>query len=234
MRTPGKRELLGGAVVGVVRDLILSGDVRPGERLGLTRLSELMGMSTTPVRQALFQLSQDGWLVHEPHRGFWVAPLDRADLRDTYHVWAHIEGEIATRAVQRATTAQFAEVRALNSALTALEDHHSQTALDLNEQFHSAVHAVSGAHRLVWFADVAIRSVPLRFNEAFQSVPGWAEVNRHGHTPIVEAMEAGDAHRAGELMEDHFVRTGELLISQLDQLGLWAGPASAGAGPQDG
>ncbi|GAA1994829.1 GntR family transcriptional regulator [Nakamurella flavida] len=233
MRAPAKRELLGGAVVGVVRDLILSGDVRPGERLGLTRLSELMGMSSTPVRQALFQLSQDGWLVHEPHRGFWVAPLDRADLQDTYQVWARLEGEIAVRATRRATAEQLAAIRTLNGALTELVDHRSQTALDLNEQFHSAVHAVSGAHRLVWFADVAIRSVPLRFNEAFQTVPGWAEVNRHGHTAIVDAMESGDADRAGELMQEHFVRTGELLISQLDELRLWAGPV-AGTDLRDG
>jgi DNA-binding GntR family transcriptional regulator len=217
-----KRELLGSAVAAAVRDQIMSGEISPGDRLALAPLSAQMGMSITPVREALLLLSQDGWLIHEAHRGFRVAPIDREDVRDTYVVWATSEREMARRATTRLTDPDLRKLREVDGQLRDLRDHHTDLALALNHQLHRTIHEISHAAKLVWFANAALRAVPLRFNEAFPSVPGWADINRYGHTPIIDAMEAGDADTAGNLMYDHFIDTGDLLIHQLDELGLWA------------
>jgi DNA-binding GntR family transcriptional regulator len=217
-----RRELLGSAVTAAVRDQIMNGEISPGDRLALGPLSAKMGMSMTPVREALLLLSQDGWLIHEAHHGFRVAPIDRNDVRDTYLLWATAERELTCRATERLTAPDLLKLRQVDGQLRDLRDHQSDFALTLNHQFHGAIHEIANSAKLVWFANVALRSVPLRFNETFTSVPGWAKINRYGHTPIIDAMEVGDAATAGSLTFNHFIDTGDLLIHQLDELELWA------------
>lgn len=212
---------MGEEVGATLRAEILNGEIHPGDHLSLAPLAEKMGTSITPVREALLQLSQDGWVIHEAHRGFRVAPLKREDLQDTYFIWATAEGEIARRAAVRAEDGDVYALRDIDSQLRELKNHHTSLALTLNQEFHSAVHTISDSSKLVWFADTALRSVPLRFTEVFQFVPGWAEINRYGHTEIIDAIQAHDERKAEKLMREHFLATGDLLIKQLDQIGLW-------------
>lgn len=226
--------LLGDSVTAEIRELILQREVRPGDRLGLVELATQMQTSITPVRQALLQLAQDGWVTHEPHRGFRVAPLRRSDVVDTYRVWALVEGEIAAHAAARATPADLKALRTANRRLVDLEDHTGGSALELNDELHYAVHRTSAAPKLVWFAQAARRSVPLQFNLAFTAVPGWAEFNRHGHTIIVDAIAGHDEGASRELMSEHFLESGLLLVSHLDSLDLWsetADPVAEGGRP---
>lgn len=216
-----KRELLGEEVGATLRAEILGGNIKPGSHLSLAPLAEKMGTSITPVREALLQLSQDGWVIHEAHRGFRVAPLNREDVQDTYFIWATAEGEIARRAAIRAQDGDVYALREIDYQLRKLENHHTNIALVLNQELHAAIHTISNSSKLVWFADTALRSVPLRFTEVFQFVPGWAEINRYGHTQIVDAIEVHDGPRAETLMREHFLTTGNLLVEQLDQIGLW-------------
>lgn len=221
-RLAPKRQLLGESVSSAIRDLILHRRVEPGDRLTLVDLAEQMQTSITPVREALFQLSQDGWVLHEPHRGFRVAPLYRDDVIDTYRMWAVTEGDIAARAAERIDAAQIIEARAADERLRKLDDHTGHLALELNDDLHSVVHRASRASKLVWFADSVRRSVPLQFNQTFSVVPGWADFNRYGHTEIVDALEAHDVEASRSLMTDHFVTSGTLLVTHLDALRLWS------------
>lgn len=223
------RRLLGASVTAAIRELILQQQVRPGDRLGLVELAERMETSITPVREALFQLSQDGWVTHEPHRGFRVAPLHRDDVLDTYRVWANTEGDIAAHAAVRLTEAGIVAVRAADLRLRELEDHSGPVALELNDDLHRSVHDLSRAPKLVWFTQVARRSVPLQFDQTFAIVPGWGDLNRHGHTAIVDAIAAGDPDESRRLMAEHFFTTGELLVQHIDALGLWSDDEDADA-----
>jgi DNA-binding GntR family transcriptional regulator len=78
----GGRDQLRTDVASAIREQILSRQVLPGASLRLMQLGEALGVSITPVREALLLLTQDGWVVHEPNRGFRVAPLRRQDVED--------------------------------------------------------------------------------------------------------------------------------------------------------
>lgn len=225
---PG-RELLGQAVASAIREQILNGEVQHGEPLRLAPLAEKLEMSITPVREALLLLAQDGWVVHEPNRGFRVAPIRRDNVVDTYFMWAAAEGELAARAAARVTDEGITALREIDGRLHDLEDHRSALALGLNTELHSTVHAMADAPKLLWFADAARRLVPLQFDSSFHSVPGWAAINRHGHTPIIDRIECGDAAGARELMREHFMSTCALLVQWLDSLSFWQ-PAAAPKG----
>lgn len=217
-----RRELLGHAVAAAIRDQILRGEVQHGELLRLAPLAEKLDMSMTPVREALLLLAQDGWVAHEPNRGFRVLPIERENVIDTYFMWAVAEGELAARASAHAKPEVIASLRRTDAQLQSLENHATEHALELNARLHSEINALANAPKLLWFADLARRLVPLQFASAFHSVPGWASINRTGHTPIIDAIEAGDQGLARQLMRGHFNDTCTLLVDWLDGMSFWS------------
>lgn len=219
-----KPDLMGDAVATAIRNRILTGEVHYGQVLRLAPLAAELDMSITPVREALLRLAQDGWVSHVPNRGFRVQPIHRDDVADTYFIWATVEGELAARATSKATQEGVHRLREVDQQLHDLNDHHGELAIELNSQLHAQVHAMASAPKLLWFASAARRHVPLHLDAAFYSVPGWKEINRYGHTPIIDAVAEGDGARAQALMADHFRSTGDLLLTWLDSLDFWADP----------
>lgn len=215
-------DLMVDAVAATIRERILTGQVEYGQVLRLAPLAEELDTSITPIREALMRLAQDGWVAHVPNRGFRVTPIRRKDVEDTYFIWATAEGELAARAASAITPAAVEDLRATDADLHDLEDHHSKAAIDLNFRLHSKVHDIACAPKLLWFADAARRHVPLHMDATFYSVPGWHAINRYGHTSIIDAVADRDAATARKLMGDHFLQTGDLLLTWLDSLGFWA------------
>lgn len=216
-----KLELMGQAVAALIREQILSGEVEHGDALRLAPLAEKLNVSITPVREALMQLARDGWVEHQPNRGFRVVPIRRDNVIDTYFMWSTAEGELAARAATRSTPESIVHLRGLDAQLHKLEDHQSKHALDLNSDLHTAIHNIADAPKLLWFAEAARRLVPLQFDSNFHSVPGWAEINRFGHTEVIDRIEAGDSSGARQLMFKHFESTCNLLVTWLDGMNLW-------------
>lgn len=210
------------AVAAAIRERILTGQVEYGQVLRLAPLASELDMSITPIREALMRLAQDGWVAHVPNRGFRVTPIHRKDVQDTYFIWATAEGELAARAASVITPAEVEELRGTDADLHGLENHHSELAITLNHRLHSKVHDIAGAPKLLWFAEAARRHVPLHMDATFYSVPGWHDINRYGHTAIIDAVADRDAEAGRELMGNHFRETGQLLLDWLDSLGFWA------------
>jgi DNA-binding GntR family transcriptional regulator len=199
-------------------------NVHPGDVLRLGQLGEQLGVSITPVREALLLLSQDGWVTHEPNRGFRVAPIRRSDVEDTYLMWATAEGEIAARAATRATARDVAHLRLIDQQIKDADPADGHLATELNSGLHHAVSEIADAPKLEWFSAAASRLIPLRFPETFHVVPGWSEVNRTQHAHLIDAIAAGDVEAARQGMRAHFMGTGELLMQWLDSLDFWSEP----------
>ena len=81
---PIVRRNLGSDVYSILWDRILSRDLHPGEKLSDLRLSEQLGVSRTPVREALHRLVQDGVVIYSPNRGFFVASFSRQDIAEIF------------------------------------------------------------------------------------------------------------------------------------------------------
>jgi DNA-binding GntR family transcriptional regulator len=202
-----------------IREVIISGQAAPGTLLRLGPLAEQIDASITPIREALLLLAQDGWVVQEPHRGFRVAPISREDVGDTYLVQSFVAGELAARAAERPNVAAVARLRQLDAEIAALDERHGrQHVEDLNHKLHGVLYEIADSPRLVWFVQAASRFVPRRF---WATIPRWHELNRTGHGPIIDAIEAGNTVQARELMAAHIRRAGELLLAHLDTVAFW-------------
>src|SRR3954447_13006604 len=101
-----RRQQLPEAVAAYVRELIISGTVRPGEFLRLEPIAAAVGVSNTPVREGLLILRSEGFVKLVPRRGFMVASFTAQDVRDIFWVQAQLAGELAARAAKRITPEQ--------------------------------------------------------------------------------------------------------------------------------
>src|SRR6201998_4634366 len=100
---PLRRAQLSDEVAGHLRAAILSGTLRPGTFIRLDETAAKLGVSATPVREALLKLRGEGMVQLEPHRGHVVLPLSRQDIDDIFWMQATIAQELATSAAQRIT-----------------------------------------------------------------------------------------------------------------------------------
>jgi DNA-binding GntR family transcriptional regulator len=210
------------SVAGIIRSRILAGELHAGDPVRLQALTDQLDVSATPVREALLMLAQDGWLAHEPNRGFVVTAVRRADVDDVYRVWAFADGEVTARAATRATTEDIAAMRVVDAEINALPEGATPVALELNERFHEVVHRVADSPKLSWFVEAGRRVAPFRVADSFEQVPGWDEMNRTQHRPIIDAIEAGDVEAARTAGRVHIETAGRLLIDWLDRLEFWS------------
>jgi DNA-binding GntR family transcriptional regulator len=218
MATTQPRTQLKDEAAAHIRELIVSGQVAPGQLLRLAPLAERVGASITPVREALLLLTQDGWVTQEPNRGFRVLEITRKDVEDAYLVQSFICGELAARAAVAITPEQIAALRALDADINAHDDGDQGYLERKNYELHDLIYEAAESERLVWFVRSASRFVPRRF---WGMIPGWVEHNRSGHSPVIDALEAHDPVAARATMAAHIGFAGSLLLHHLESIAFW-------------
>jgi DNA-binding GntR family transcriptional regulator len=202
------------------RELIAAGQVRPGELLRLAPLAEHLGMSITPVREALLLLASDGWLVQEPHRGFRVAEIRRQDVEDTFLLLGFVSGEQAARAAKNIDAGSLAYLRELDTSVARLRSPRDDAqAQQINVEIHREIGRLANSTRLQHAVVDTRQFVPRRF---WPVVPGWIDLNKDDHRPIFDAFERGSAPQARSAMVSHIRRSAVLLLAYLDSISAWA------------
>jgi DNA-binding GntR family transcriptional regulator len=199
-----------------LRLLIVRGDLAPGQQLLETDLSEALGVSRTPLREALKQLASEGLVELRLNRSAIVAPLRRDELVELFEAVSGIERCAAELAATRMVARDFERLEALQERI---EWHHGRGELrdyfEINQQVHSAIVGFARNGVLKATHDALLpRAERARFFAL--SVQGrWDESVRE-HQAILAALKAGDADRAGRLLGRHVRRTGDIVADTLD------------------
>jgi DNA-binding GntR family transcriptional regulator len=180
-------------VYAALRERILAGDLPRGTRLRQASLAEELGVSRTPLREALRRLSTEGLVEFSPNRGATVSELDFGDMR---HAWA------ARVALEPGAARLAAERRAI--AAQRASQHDREAGYAANREFHLALAAASGNPHLTRFAEmlwVPRIGVPIYEAQAGERAGtlAWAEE----HERITDAVAAGDAGLAEHLTRTH-------------------------------
>src|ERR1700759_2386551 len=111
------RPQLSDDVAPLIRQRIFDGRYPAGAYVRLDQLAAELGISVTPVREALFALRAEGLVAQQPHRGFVVLPVTGRDLADVANVQAHVGGELAARAAANITDEQLRELKEIQAQL---------------------------------------------------------------------------------------------------------------------
>jgi DNA-binding GntR family transcriptional regulator len=198
---------IGGTVRGraanELRDRILTGRLQPGTRLDLDEITQEFGISRTPVREALLELSYEGLVVVTPRSGITVIGLTPEDAVDNFAVLAALAGKAAEWATARITAPQLAELHELADAIDGSGD-----LVAANRRFHRALNRASGSPRLLTYLRQAARVVPESYFELF---PEQERRARTEHAALLEAIGRGDGVAARTIAEAHVLDAGAAL-----------------------
>lgn len=215
-----RRQQLPDEVAAYVRELIMSGDVRPGEFLRMEPIAEAVGVSNTPVREGLLTLRSEGFVQLVPRRGFVVASFTPEDVRDIFWAQAQLGGELAARAAKRITEAQLDRLVQLNDEFEAiLSAGETDRIPDLGEAFHIVVNRAAESHRLALLLESVVSQLPSHF---YAAIEGKVAASRAEHPQLLEALRKRQATKARRLMEAHILGSADHLIGMLESRGLWA------------
>ena len=196
-----------------VRARIIDGGLAPGAFVRETDL-EPMGVSRTPIREALSRLASEGFLERLPHRGFRVPAESLGNLLELYPIVASLELLAGRLALERFTPADVARLKAVNARLAEARDRGDVRAmLDLNTAFHRLISERGGNRRLASLLD-DLRSQLTRLELWYYSQPERTQRSIREHEEIIAAIESGDRPRALSLLERNMSLTYESLVDE--------------------
>ncbi len=193
------------AVLEAVKHAILAGELKPGQSLVETELAQLLGVSKTPVREALKTLAGAGLVTMSPYRGATVRAIDAPTAAAIYDLRLLVEPEAVGRAVRAAAAAQaapghWAQAAAALQASAAARDQAQRSLA--NRDFHRALYLGCGNSLIVKVLDDLRDQTALVSALSWQQAPSWAQEAAQ-HRAILAAAQAGDADLATGLLREH-------------------------------
>lgn len=200
-RSPLDRTLLRDDVLGTLRAAIIDGTLEPGEQLRDGELASWLGVSRTPVREALLELARSGLVVARPGRSTIVSTIDLRRVREARDVVASMHALAVRTAAPSLTPADIDDMRAANERFeAAIAARDTDAALRADGELHGIPVRVCGNRVLQTvleqFEPLIERAVRLRFG----SPEGWASLSRHAE--LIDRCAAGDADAAAELANE--------------------------------
>jgi DNA-binding GntR family transcriptional regulator len=201
-----------------VRKRIFDGTYSPGEYVRLDQLAAELGISVTPVREALFELRGEGFLAQQPRRGFVVLPVTGRDLTDVANVQAHVGGELAARAATNIDDGQLRELKQIQAELEeAYAGADDERTVRLNHEFHRAINVAAESPKLAQLMSQITRYAP---ESVFPAIAGWPHQSIKDHRRILAALAKHDSDLARKAMSEHLAAGAAPLISHLIEHGV--------------
>lgn len=208
---------LHGQVIAELREAILTGRLKPGERLVEGRLADELGVSRNPVREAIRALATEGLVEVTARRGASVASISDREAREMIEVRALLEGQNARLAARRQDKETIKRIEIiLNKGNRAVAAGQYDQLFDLNQQFHAQL-ANAGQNRVLGDMLQNLRDrTAMLFAPASpaRQARSWGE-----HAGILQAIVDGDERAAAELAAEHVVRAGTDFLMGLDGIG---------------
>lgn len=196
-----------------LREAIILGRLRPGERLMEVQLAEEMGVSRTPVREAIRKLELDGFVIMVPRKGAYVAGITLKDIADVFEVRAALEGMAAGLAAERITDE---EMDQLERSIVQISEHNTGTDIDAvvagDTQFHEIIYQASRNQQLVQII-THLREQIQRFRMTSLSQPGRTKFALDEHKKIAEAISDRNVELAQTLAREHIENAEQSLLN---------------------
>lgn len=212
-----KRRPLGQEAFLLLRRMIMHGEFGDGERLVEERLAERLGLSRTPVREALHRLEQEGLLLKRPRGGYEVRPLTPGEVEDALGVRGVLEayaGELAARRIPPKLLKEME--RNLENFEEALARSDEKRLVELNTRFHELLYQAADS-KLLYRLLSELQDEVERISHLIISNMAAGQWSTADHRELLEALRVGDAKRARRAAQDHVQRGAKWLVSHLEQ-----------------
>lgn len=202
-------------VFNTLREAILHGDLKPGERLMEKQLAEKMGVSRTPVREAIRKLELEGLVVMIPRKGAQVSEITIKEVEDVLEVRAALEGLASRLAAKRMSDEDLYKLKqSLREFKEGIEHQDLEILIQKDVEFHDMIFKACGNEKLVSMVN-NLREQIHRFRVAYlKSFRGMSDVFEE-HLKLVEAIEQRDTVQAEQLAKRHIDRQEEAILNTI-------------------
>lgn len=232
---PVSRQRASDSVYEAVRHAILSRAFSPGQRLNVQDLAAQLGVSPTPVKDALTRLEAEALIEIRPRSGTFVTALSPEDVAETFEIRCALECLAAEKAIGHATANDIDQLRALAHAIADLTDEdvarlqHEARNID----FHKRIVTLSGNRRLVQIYEGLDAHIQIaRIHRGHDDWRRRLVSERQEHLAIVDALADRDAGRVAEALRHHIMRAANSLVRDLRELDPEAAPHHAMPSPE--
>lgn len=196
-----------------LRQAIQDGNLQPGERLMEIPLAEELGVSRTPIREAIRKLELEGFVVMIPRRGAYVANISLKDITQVFEIRSALEELAAGLAAERITTE---EVEVLERMLVEINEHMESKNMDkvvaADIEFHEVLYKASRNEKLAEIVN-NLREQTFRFRSVSMNQPGRLAKTWEEHRQLVEAISAHNATQARKIARLHMEHSEQTLLA---------------------
>lgn len=200
-----------------LREAITNGSIKPGERLMEIQLAEELGVSRTPIREAIRRLELEGFLVMVPRRGTYVADLSIKDINEVFEIRTSLDVLAAGLAAERITEEELEQMeRLLVQIGEYIDAGDADKIVEADGQLHDILYQASRNDRLVGIIN-NLREQFTRFRSISMAYPGRIKNTLEEHRRLVEAIAQRDPDLAQQCAREHMENAEQTLLNDLTE-----------------
>ena len=213
------RKSLGEHVFDSLKQAIIRGNMSPGEWLVESHIADTLGISRTPVREAIHKLEREGLIERQPRGGFTVLGLTRDDIEETFGIRAVLEGYAARLAAIKHHKKELAPLEKKIEEFEKYLHQKEQTELTrINTEFHDLLYALSKSPKLVHMIN-GLRDQIFRFRQMILKESKMAKISNEDHKQMLEFIRKRDADGVEALVRGHIIMGQEMVLEAFDKQG---------------
>ncbi|MBT8367324.1 MAG: GntR family transcriptional regulator [Deltaproteobacteria bacterium] len=209
-----ERKPLGQHVFDNLKQAIIRGNIAPGEWLVESHIAEMLGISRTPVREAIHKLERERLIERQPRGGFTVLGLNRDDIEETFGIRSVLEGYAARLATLKH---QPKELKALEIKIEEYTQCLHKKQMDalpgINTEFHELLYDISKSPRLIYMIN-GLRDQIYRFRQIILKNKKLAHISNEDHIQMLKFMHQRDAEKVESLVREHILRGRDVVLKE--------------------
>jgi len=213
-----ERRSLGHDVFEYLKNAIIDQTIMPGSRLVESKIADMLGISRTPLREALHKLEREDWIEKIPSGGFQVVTLTREDIEQTFGIRSVLEAYAARLAAENCRDKDLIPLeKKMKEYQRCLELNKDSDKLQIiNTQFHDLLYALSKSAKLIKMIN-QLRAQISRFRRIILKQDDYAQKSNDDHIRMIEAIKARDGETVEQLVRAHILRGKAAVLTQINQ-----------------
>ncbi|MDA3915481.1 MAG: GntR family transcriptional regulator [Deltaproteobacteria bacterium] len=211
-----ERKSLGQDVFDYLKKAIIDQDIEPGSRLVESRIADMLGISRTPLREALHKLEREDWIEKTPSGGFQVVTLTKEDIEQTFGIRSVLEAYAARLAAENYNTRDLEPLeKKMKEFQQCLEKEYDYVKLQkINTQFHDYLYALSKSQKLIKMIN-QLRAHISRFRQIILKQKEYAQKSNDDHIKMVAAIKKRDGVAVEQLVRTHILKGKNAVLNEL-------------------
>ena len=210
------RKSLGQNVFEYLKNAIIDQTIEPGSRLVESKLADMLGISRTPLREALHKLEREDWIEKIPSGGFQVVELTKDEIEQTFGIRSVLEAYAAQLAAENHQEKDLIPLeKKMIEYQNCLGENDNTRLQRLNTEFHDLLYSLSKSPKLIKMIN-QLRAQISRFRQIILMEEGFAKQSNEDHIKMLEAIKNRDGETVEQLVRQHIIKGKKAVLNKLE------------------